>query len=109
MTKNRWVTFVVIAGGVLLLVQQQNYTKKIGFKLGVECILKGGERGMESTPKICKDFYIENEKDLLKRIESIPDTKTGKTEKRIWARHLIDFAYLRKNGLTKTFFQTGLQ
>ena len=109
MNKAKLTSLVVIGGGLLLLVQLQNYTRKIAFKQGIECILEGGERGVKSVPKICVDFYVENNKDLMKRIESTPDTKEGRIEKGIWIRHLNDFNYIRVNGLTKTFFQTGLE
>ena len=99
----------MIGGGLLLLFQLQHYTQKIAFKQGIECILEGGDRGSKDVPRICVDFYADNNKDLMKRIESARDIKEGRIEKGILIMHLNDFNYIRVNGLTKTFFQTGLE
>ncbi|MEJ6827899.1 MAG: hypothetical protein QNK79_07175 [Synechococcus sp. ArSW.bin.68] len=108
MIKNDWVTFVAIGGVLLLLVPNKIFTQKIGFEEGIDCIIKGGDRGVFSTPKICLDYYSGYSRDLRKRIARSPDTKAGKTQKRIWIRHLNDLENLRENGLSKTFFK-GVQ
>jgi hypothetical protein len=108
MIKNKWLVFVLIGGGVLLVVANQKNIRRTGFNQGIDCIMKGGDRGIDSTPKFCVDYYSNYSKDLQTKIENSPDTRVGKIQKDIWIKNLYDLELLKEDGLSKTFFQAGL-
>ena len=104
----RWLPTVAIIGSILALYYYQENIRKTSFKEGIDCIVVGEKRLDGRFRKRCSDYYSNERIKLRLLIRDSPDTKVGNIEKDIWKRHLLGLQHLRENGLSDTFFKSGL-